>query len=120
MTTEAVCSATIAEPPLLRNTSIPDRPDTVIIHGKFKRKEKPIAAVLVTPAGDPWPPPYYIEGGLRRVKPYFFTYNTHAKGRWRDRELLDIFASEFRDRPIEYYVSCVLSCFGMQTNLTMS
>ena len=52
--------------------------------------------VMTTPCGDTWPRPYYLEKGLRRVQPYFFTYNTHAKGRWRDREILDIFESEFR------------------------
>ena len=61
-------------------------------------------AVVVTPA-DPWPRPYFFEGGLRRVAPYHFTYNTNCKMRWRGRELLDIFESEFRDRPVEYYVS---------------
>ena len=59
--------------------------------------------VITTPA-DPWPRPYYEENGLRRVAPYHFTYNTYCKQRWRGRELLDIFSSEFRDRPAEYYV----------------
>jgi hypothetical protein len=62
------------------------------------------ASVLVTPC-DPWPRPYYLENGLRRVAPYHYTYNTYCKERWRGRELLDIFSSEFRDRPLEYYVS---------------
>ncbi len=60
--------------------------------------------VVVTPC-DPWPRPYYLENGLRRVAPYHYTYNTYCKERWRGRELLDIFSSEFRDRPLEYYVS---------------
>ena len=59
--------------------------------------------VVVTPS-DPWPRPYFLENGLRRVAPYHFTYNTYCKERWRGRELLDIFSSEFRDRPLEYYV----------------
>ncbi|RAK85465.1 DRAP deaminase [Aspergillus costaricaensis CBS 115574] len=58
--------------------------------------------VAITPC-DPWPAPYYLEGGLRRVKPYHYTYNTFCKERWRGRELVDIFLSEFRDRPAEYY-----------------
>lgn len=53
-----------------------------------------------------WPAPYYYEKGLRRVKPYHYTYNTFCKERWRNRELVDIFISEFRDRPPEYYVRC--------------
>lgn len=60
-------------------------------------------AVVTTPC-EPWPPPYYLEDGFRRVKPYHWTYNTYCKERWRDREILDIFADEFRDKPIEYYV----------------
>ncbi|KAH8596449.1 pseudouridine synthase [Bisporella sp. PMI_857] len=63
-------------------------------------------AVLVTPC-DPWPRPYYLENGLRRVAPYHFTYNTYCKERWRGRELLDIFSSEFRDRPLEYYKDAI-------------
>lgn len=59
--------------------------------------------VVVTPC-DPWPPPYYLEGGFRRVRPYHYTYNTNCKQRWRGRQLEDIFTSEFRDRPREYYV----------------
>lgn len=61
-------------------------------------------ATIITPC-DPWPPPYYLENGLRKVHPYHFTYNTYCKERWRDRELIDIFATEFRDRPQQYYVS---------------
>jgi tRNA pseudouridine synthase 9 len=60
--------------------------------------------VITTPCGDPWPKPYFFQDGLRRVEPYHFTYNTNVKERWRGREILDIFASEFRDRPEEYYV----------------
>ncbi|TGO42384.1 hypothetical protein BHYA_0009g00630 [Botrytis hyacinthi] len=59
-------------------------------------------AVVITPS-DPWPRPYYLDNGLRRVAPYHFTYNTYCKQRWRGREILDIFSSEFRDRPLEYY-----------------
>jgi tRNA pseudouridine synthase 9 len=64
--------------------------------------------VAITPA-DPWPRPYYFEGGLRRVEPYHFTYNTNCKQRWRGREILDIFSSEFRDRVPEYYRDAILS-----------
>jgi tRNA pseudouridine synthase 9 len=60
---------------------------------------------IVTTPCDPWPRPYIIDGNLRRVKPYHFTYNTNCKQRWRGRGILDIFQDEFRDRPLEYYVS---------------
>ncbi|POR39255.1 Pseudouridine synthase [Tolypocladium paradoxum] len=58
---------------------------------------------LITPVGAPWPPPYYFEDELRRVRPYHWTYNTYCKERWRGRTLIDIFESEFRDRPAAYY-----------------
>ncbi|KAK6205473.1 DRAP deaminase [Scheffersomyces amazonensis] len=46
---------------------------------------------------------YIIDGRLRRVHPYYFTYLTYCKMRWRDRKLIDIFIDEFRDRAPEYY-----------------
>ncbi|KAL3478659.1 pseudouridine synthase [Aspergillus californicus] len=58
--------------------------------------------VAVTPC-EGLPTRYFFEGGLRRVYPYHYTYNTHCKERWRNRELVDIFISEFRDREPEYY-----------------
>ena len=69
-------------------------------------KEKQYAQTapkLITPC-DPWPRPYYFEEDLRKVRPYHYTYNTWCKERWRGREILEIFADEFRDRPLEYYV----------------
>ncbi|CZS97737.1 hypothetical protein WAI453_008803 [Rhynchosporium graminicola] len=62
--------------------------------------------VVITPCNS-WPQPYFLENGLRRVAPYHFTYNTYCKERWRGRELLDIFSSEFRDRPLEYYKDAI-------------
>ncbi|KAF7570133.1 RluA Pseudouridylate synthase 23S RNA-specific [Pyrenophora tritici-repentis] len=72
---------------------------------RFPWKDPP--AVAITPC-DPWPPPYYLEDGLRKVTPYHFTYNTYCKERWRGREILDIFSSEFRDRPAEYYEQAII------------
>ncbi|KAI7648779.1 hypothetical protein KC318_g17724, partial [Hortaea werneckii] len=68
----------------------------------------PPPKVVTTPC-DPWPRPYFLEDGLRRVKPYHFTYNTNVKQRWRNREILDIFTDEFRDRPKEYYKDAIES-----------
>ncbi|GAB7347149.1 hypothetical protein MBLNU459_g3268t3 [Dothideomycetes sp. NU459] len=67
---------------------------------------EPPPAVVITPC-DPWPRPYYLEDGLRKVLPYHFTYNTWCKQRWRGREILEIFADEFRDRPVEYYKDAI-------------
>ncbi|KAI0048640.1 pseudouridine synthase [Auriscalpium vulgare] len=41
--------------------------------------------------------------GLRKIAPYWFPYTTMAKGRWYDREILEIVSTEFRDRSVEYY-----------------
>ncbi|KAF1814924.1 pseudouridine synthase [Eremomyces bilateralis CBS 781.70] len=65
-------------------------------------KPKDPTVPISTPC-DPWPRPYFFENGLRKVAPYHFTYNTWCKERWRNRGLLEIFSSEFRDRPLEYY-----------------
>ncbi|KAJ2389403.1 DRAP deaminase [Coemansia sp. RSA 2611] len=46
---------------------------------------------------------YFEEGGLQRIHPYFFKFATHAKGRWVGRTILEVFRSEFRDRPPGYY-----------------
>ncbi|KAI9816728.1 MAG: hypothetical protein M1826_001726 [Phylliscum demangeonii] len=67
-----------------------------------------LSGVIVTPC-NPWSGPFHVEGGLRRVKPYYFTYNTHCKERWRGRGLLDIFVDEFRDRSPEYYEEAIKS-----------
>ncbi len=78
---------------------------TTIDHFPLTNPDPPPAAppaVVITPC-DPWPRPYYLSEGLRRVAPYHFTYNTFCKERWRGREILDIFATEFRDRTREYY-----------------
>lgn len=75
-------------------------------------KEAPLSnteagQVTVTPCDTR--PEYYIEGDLRRVKPYHHTYNTWCKQRWRGRELLEIFSDEFRDRPLEYYKDAIVT-----------
>ncbi|RDA95704.1 hypothetical protein CP533_1166 [Ophiocordyceps camponoti-saundersi (nom. inval.)] len=57
----------------------------------------------VTPVQQVWPPPTFIDDGLRRVQPYHWTYNTYCKERWRGRQLIQVFESEFRDRSLDYY-----------------
>lgn len=50
---------------------------------------------------------YIIDGKLRRTTPYFFTYMTYCKLRWRNRSLLDIFSNEFRLYPESYYIKAL-------------
>jgi len=40
---------------------------------------------------------------LRKIYPYFFKYQTYAKGRWLGRSLIEVFNTEFRDRDNEFY-----------------
>ncbi|KAG0225722.1 hypothetical protein BGW42_004122 [Actinomortierella wolfii] len=47
---------------------------------------------------------YFFEHGLRKVKPYFYRYQTYAKGRWLGRELIEVMRTEFQDRDAKYYV----------------
>lgn len=48
---------------------------------------------------------YDVTAGLRCVKPYYFMFKTHAKGRWVGRKVLDVFSEEFQSETREYYVS---------------
>lgn len=46
---------------------------------------------------------YYMDNGLRKVYPYYFTFTTYAKGRWVGRTVLDVFGHEFRAHTIDEY-----------------
>ncbi|NXD83606.1 RUSD2 protein, partial [Halcyon senegalensis] len=46
---------------------------------------------------------YYFEGGLRKVRPYYFDFRTYCKGRWVGRSLRHVFSTEFRAQPLSYY-----------------
>lgn len=46
---------------------------------------------------------YYFEGGLRKVRPYYFDFKSYCKGRWIGKSLFDVFKSEFRAESTEYY-----------------
>lgn len=52
--------------------------------------------------------------GLKKIAPYWHPYRTFAKERWRNREILELVSTEFRDRSVEYYVRSVdlFICFG--------
>lgn len=48
--------------------------------------------------------PTSLNGGLKKMPPYWYPYTTMAKERWLGREILEIVSTEFRDRSMEYYV----------------
>lgn len=50
---------------------------------------------------------YYFEGGLRKVRPYYFDFRTYCKGRWVGHSLLHVFSTEFRAQPLTYYEAAV-------------
>jgi RluA family pseudouridine synthase len=45
----------------------------------------------------------YIKDGLRHVRPYYFTFVTHAKGRWVGRTIYDVLHKEFKSEEPSYY-----------------
>ncbi|KAI8905531.1 pseudouridine synthase [Gorgonomyces haynaldii] len=48
-------------------------------------------------------PEFYIENGLRKVRPYYFEYTCYCKQRWIGKELFHVFSTEFHDKPSSYY-----------------
>ena len=63
-----------------------------------------LAAIAPDAVPSPAPAPAPARPGLRKIAPYWYPYTTMAKGRWLNREILEIVSTEFRDRSIEYYV----------------
>lgn len=70
-----------------------------MLHHILKDPAREVAINQEISKGAKW----VIEGPLRRVPPYYYTYLTFCKQRWIGQTLLDVFASEFRDRSKEYY-----------------
>ena len=71
--------------------------------------------VAMTPKAVPVPAPAPAPArpSLRKIAPYWYPYTTMAKGRWLNREILEIVSTESRDRSIEYYVWFFYSFFLM-------
>lgn len=97
--------------PAVVSPSVADEPNSFALTTAPQTKKRPKKqqprypnnkSVVITPCA-PVKRPYYFEDGLRKVAPYFYTYNTFCKQRWRNRELFEIYSSEFRDRPVAYY-----------------
>ena len=49
-------------------------------------------------------PTYYIKNGFRFVEDYEYCFKTHAKIRWKDKEIFEVFSKEFLAYTPEYYV----------------
>lgn len=45
-----------------------------------------------------------IKDGLRYIEPYEFVFETHAKGRWMGRSVMEVFLKEFKMYSQEYYI----------------
>ncbi|KAK4191168.1 mitochondrial tRNA pseudouridine(32) synthase [Podospora australis] len=99
--TQAASNSTTASVVTVAKTSVPILP-VKLNHESEIPSAVPPPPTLFKPI-PPEPRAYYFEDGLRRVAPYFYTYNTWCKERWRGRQLIEVFESEFRDRPLEYY-----------------
>ena len=39
------------------------------------------------------------------MNPYYFTFTTHAKGRWVGSKVIDVFCEEFQSETPQFYVS---------------
>eukprot|EP01063_Lacrimia_lanifica_P018827 TRINITY_DN2577_c1_g1_i9.p2 TRINITY_DN2577_c1_g1~~TRINITY_DN2577_c1_g1_i9.p2 ORF type:complete len:296 (+),score=116.83 TRINITY_DN2577_c1_g1_i9:49-888(+) len=50
---------------------------------------------------------YYRTRGLRCVRPYWYDLETHVKGRWVGRTLLDVFLKEFPHHSEAYYKTAI-------------
>ncbi|KFG59848.1 RNA pseudouridine synthase superfamily protein [Toxoplasma gondii RUB] len=78
----------------ISNTSLPCLP----VHENFK------------PVADP----YYKT--IKVVPPYWHTFETDVKLRWRDKEILEVVTREFRSRPESYYQRAIESGKFMLVN----
>ncbi|KAL6552423.1 hypothetical protein OROHE_007787 [Orobanche hederae] len=77
----------------------------------MKRKrslpDEDMGIVWQTPDNPPQRHDYIFVGGIRYVRPYYFEFIAHAKGRWAGKTIVDLFADEFRGRDRDYYVTAV-------------
>ncbi|CAM9564162.1 unnamed protein product, partial [Ectocarpus sp. 13 AM-2016] len=50
---------------------------------------------------------YFDDHGLRRVRPYIYDFQTHAKERWLGRTVVDVFSAEFGGEPRSHYENAI-------------
>ncbi|XP_045191529.2 pseudouridylate synthase RPUSD2-like [Mercenaria mercenaria] len=44
---------------------------------------------------------YYLENGLRKVYPYYYTFGSFVKGRWMGKTVLEVYKSEFKQTGVD-------------------
>ncbi|KAG0275906.1 hypothetical protein BGZ95_008243 [Linnemannia exigua] len=83
--------------------------------GEQQAKKQKKRIDLVDPEEDLKNAQYFFDNGkcilvwnLRKIKPYFFKYQTYAKGRWLGRKLIEVFNTEFRDRDNTFYERAIM------------
>jgi tRNA pseudouridine synthase 9 len=60
-----------------------------------------------TPAAPP-PPTYHVtDDHIRSVVPYVHEFRTYAKGRWLNRQLIDVLTQEFGSHPKSYWEEAI-------------
>ncbi|KAL3229738.1 tRNA pseudouridine(31) synthase [Nakaseomyces bracarensis] len=50
----------------------------------------------------------YYQNGLRKIRPYYHTRSSYAKGRWLHKSLLEVLVKEFRAHSREFYAQQIL------------
>jgi tRNA pseudouridine32 synthase len=50
---------------------------------------------------------YIVQGRVRHVKPYIFSFKTFAKGRWLGKNILDVLSKEFGGYDISYWTEAI-------------
>ena len=60
---------------------------------------------------------YLIKNGLRCVIPYHFTFETHSKGRWVGKSILEVFEKEFNTSIPQYKESIQLGKIKVNGNV---
>ena len=50
---------------------------------------------------------YSVIDGIRSVVPYIHEFTTFAKGRWLDREILEVLSKEFGGHPKDYWENAI-------------
>lgn len=96
-----------------RKSDEPDKPETSVPSKRCRGRKKPGSGERYIPPPQRRNPcisqehfnetSYYFEGGLRKVRPYYYDFKTYCKGRWIGKSLLEVFKSEFRAESTEYY-----------------